>query len=367
MKTNFLRILSVVIASLLLVLNFTSCANQNESVAMEYKLNEKAVSQADISLFSLVTAIVNFQLGTNALTPEMWDMAYQEGNDTTVRDIVSAQAKAYLKGLLQAEYLCDYAYGIGMSDVQKDSVETYINALSQSFGSEKQLENYLSAYGTDVDALRQYMTLVIKQDTLYKSFYSEGGIRYEDVRAKKSAYFEENFHIADHILIKYSGELKDDGTEVPLTDEEKAQKLEEAKSLYNAVNAGLLDFDETLETYNEDTYKLGYPFGYFVPETFYWSGISPDVQDAVCEMNVGEIRFVNTDEGAYIIRKNEMNSALYASNGAFETYLESTLSQEDFLAECEKADGVVIHEEALSGIDASKIMPFDIDALGLQE
>ena len=364
MKTKILKSLSLFLALSLLVVSTVACAKKNAKTAMEYKIGDKAVSTAGISLYSLVTAVVNFQLGADALTPEMWDMAYQQGNDTTVRDIVAAQTKSYLKGLLQAEYLCDYAYGIGLSDEQKDSVTKYMQTLVSSFGSEKELDNFLSTYGADREALEKYMTLVVKQDTLYKSFYSEGGLRYNEVDGRKEEYFGENFHIADHILIKYSGGLKDDGTEIPLSDEQKAEKRDMAKALYNEIVNGVRDFDSALGEYNEDTYKLGYPFGYFVPETFYWSGISQDVQDAVCEMKEGEMRFVDTDEGAYIIRKNAMDTSLYASNGSFETYLESTLSQEDFLAECEKADGVVIYEDVTGDVDASKIPSFDINALG---
>jgi len=356
------KIITVLLA-LSLIVCLCACTPINSKTVMEYKAGNEILNSADQNLLSLVMAVVNFQLGADSLTPEMWDMEYQQDNDTTVKQIVVAQSKAYLEGLLQAEYLCDYAYGIGLSDEQNDSVEKYIESLTSSMGSEKELDKFLSTYGANAKTLERYMKLVMKQDTVYKSFYSEGGIRYNEVEARKEPYFEENFHVADHILIKYAGALKDDGTEIPLTDEEIEHKRSMAKNLYNEITNGVRSFDDALDEFNQDTYKLGYPFGYFVPETFYWSGISTDVQDAVLEMNDGEIKLVDTDEGAYIIRKNAMDSKLYASNGGFETYLESTLAQEDFLALCEAADGVVVYDDVISELDPALIPSFDIDSL----
>lgn len=356
------KIITVLLA-LFVIMCACACTPINSKTVMEYKAGNEILASADQNLLSLVMAVVNYQLGADSLTPEMWDMEYQADNDTTVKEIVVAQSKAYLEGLLQAEYLCDYAYGIGLSDEQNDSVEKYISSLASSMGSEKELDKYLSTYGANTKTLERYMKLVLKQDTLYQSFYAEGGIRYEDIEARKQPYFEENFHVADHILIKYAGALKDDGTEVPLTAEEIEQKRSMAKNLYNEITNGVRGFDEALDEFNQDTYKLGYPFGYFVPETFYWSGISTDVQDAVLAMNDGEIRLVDTESGAYIIRKNAMDGKLYASNGGFETYLESTLAQEDFLSLCEAADGVIVYDEVVSELDPSLIPSFDIDSL----
>jgi len=363
MRLYMKKIVSIVLAAAMLVCVFASCTKTPENALVCKDADGKVTGSVDTKLYSLLTAVVNFQLGADSLSEDMWDMQYQEGNDTTVRRIVIAQTKAYAKGLLQAEYLCDVSYKIGLSDEQKDSVDKYISTLVTSYGSQKALDGYLSSFGADVAALRRYMELVLKQNTLYESFYTEGGIRQEIVDAKKPSYFKEHFEIADHILVKYSGGLKDDGTEIPITDEEKEAKREAAKALYNEIVNGVRDFDEALEAYNDDTYKLGYPFGYFVPDSFYWTGISTDVQDAVNEMKAGEIRFVDTKDGAYIVRKNEMDETLFASNGNFETYIESTLAQEDFLEICEKSAAVEENEDIISQFDPALIPSFNIDAL----
>ncbi len=357
------KIISIVLAAAMLVLALVSCTKTPENAVVCKDADGKVTGSVNTKLYSLLTAVVNFQLGADSLSADMWDMNYQQGNDTTVRQIVIAQTKAYAEGLLQAEYLCDVTYKIGLSDEQKDSVDKYISSIVTSYGSEKALESYLSTFGADTEALRRYMELVLKQNTLYESFYTEGGIRHGVIEERKPSYFKEHFEIADHILVKYSGGLKDDGTEIPISDEEKETKRQAAKSLYNEIVNGLRDFDEALEAYNDDTYKFGYPFGYFVPDTFYWTGISTDVQDAVNEMKAGEIRFVDTEDGAYIVRKNEMDETLFASNGNFETYIESTLAQEDFLEICEKSVTVEENGDIISLFDPALIPSFNIDAL----
>ena len=365
MKTTFIKILSLFLALAIILCAFASCEKKNTKLAMQYKNSDgKVTGEIDQKLMSLIVAVVNFQLGTDALEDNMWDMAYQEGNDTTVKQIVMAQSTAYAKGLLQAEYLCDKVYNIGLSDKQQDSIDTYISDASALFGSKKEFENTLSVYGADIAALERYISLVLKQDTLFESLYAENGLRRNEIEQRKPQYFSEHYVICDHILLKYSAGIKDDGTTIPISEEEKSQKREKAKTLYNEITNGVRDFDEALGEFNEDTYKLGYPFGYFVPDSFYWSGISQKVQDAALEMQVSEIRFVDTEDGAYIIRKNEMNPALYASNGDFETYIDANLSQEDFLSVCDSADGIIVNNDVINELNPSTIPSFNIDTIG---
>ena len=365
MKKTLYRIVSVLLVISILLFSLASCTEKNVKTALSYNdANGKTISAIDIKLFSLMTSVVNFQLGTSSLEDSMWDMAYQDGNSTTVKEIVIAQSTAYAKGLLQAEYICDKVYSIGISKQQENSIDKYISELTASFGGEKNLENALSVYGTDIASLKRYMALVLKQDTLYQTLYSENGIRRENVETRKPEYFKEHFVICDHILVKYSGGLKDDGTEIPLDEAKKAEKRDFAKALYNEITNGLRDFDSALDEFNEDTYKLGYPFGYFVPDSFYWTGISEKVQDAALEMSEDEIRFVDTENGAYIIRKNKMNPSLHASNGSFSTYIDAQICQEDFLSMCETADGATINKEVIGEINPARVPPFNIDSFG---
>ena len=362
-----IAVLCVLLAAAIAFLAYGSFSAQDKTV-MEYTDEAaKASGKIDQSLMSLVMSVVNSELGVDLYAGTgIWNVEYQQGSDKTVKDIVVAQGKSYAEGLLQSEYLFDTFYGFTFPKNYETSIDSLVAGLVTSYGSKGKLDEYLSSFGTNTDSLKRYLTLVMKRDLLYKNLYSEGGVRYGEIEGLKKAEFENNYIIADHILIKYSGGMKDDGTEIPLSDSEKQQRLEKAQAIYNEIINGARDFDEALVEFGEDTYIIGYPFGYFVSKNFDWSGISAEVQNAVRQMNDGEIRFVDTESGAYIVRRNAMSPELYKSNGDFNTYLESNSAQNDFLDLCEKSCKVTIYEDALSELDPEVIPSFDMNLLGQQ-
>lgn len=357
-------VIALICLLLLMCTVLFGCKSSNNVAEIENG-SGKVVGEIDQKLMSLIMSVSNSQLGAEAYAgTDIWNTTYP-GSDKTVKDIVVAQARAYAVGLLQAEQLCDTVYGSGLSKEQISFVDSYIDELTTVYGGTKGFESVLSSYGTDVEALKRYMLLVIKRDAVYKTLYTqETGTRYPDIQSAKKDYFAKNFFVEDHILIKYSGGMKADGTEIPLSPEEQQAKREAAKALYAEIQNGVRTFDEALAEFGEDTYVLGYPFGYFISRDFDWSGMPSVVQSAVREMTEGEIRFVDAETGAYIVRKNQMNPELYKSNGNFDLYLESTIAQEDFLLQCEYAGDVNVDEELLAELDPENIPAFDMSLLG---
>ena len=357
-------VIALICLLLLMCTVLFGCKSSNNVAEIENG-SGKVVGEIDQKLMSLIMSVSNSQLGAEAYAgTDIWNTTYP-GSDKTVKDIVVAQARAYAVGLLQAEQLCDTVYGSGLSKEQISFVDSYIDELTSVYGGTKGFESVLSSYGTDVEALKRYMLLVIKRDAVYKTLYTqETGTRYPDIQSAKKDYFAKNFFVEDHILIKYSGGMKADGTEIPLSPEQQQAKREAAKALYAEIQNGVRTFDEALAEFGEDTYVLGYPFGYFISRDFDWSGMPSVVQSAVREMTEGEIRFVDAETGAYIVRKNQMNPELYKSNGNFDLYLESTIAQEDFLLQCEYAGDVNVDEELLAELDPENIPAFDMSLLG---
>ena len=357
-------VIALICLLLLMCTVLFGCKSSNNVAEIENG-SGKVVGEIDQKLMSLIMSVSNSQLGAEAYAgTDIWNTTYP-GSDKTVKDIVVAQARAYAVGLLQAEQLCDTVYGSGLSKEQISFVDSYIDELTTVYGGTKGFESVLSSYGTDIEALKRYMLLVIKRDAVYKTLYTqETGTRYPDIQSAKKDYFAKNFFVEDHILIKYSGGMKADGTEIPLSPEQQQSKYEAAKALYAEIQNGVRTFDEALAEFGEDTYVLGYPFGYFISRDFDWSGMPSVVQSAVREMTEGEIRFVDAETGAYIVRKNQMNPELYKSNGNFDLYLESTIAQEDFLLQCEYAGDVNVDEELLAELDPENIPAFDMSLLG---
>jgi hypothetical protein len=360
-----IAVLCVLLALAVAFLVAGPSSSKNKAVMKYTDEISKASGEIDQNLMSLVMSVVNSELGVDAYAGSgIWSAQYQEGSEKTVKDIVVAQGKSYAEGLLQAEYLFDCFYSFTFPKEYETHIDTFMSELVTAYCSKAKLEEYLSTFGTNTKSLSRYLTLVIKRDLLYKGLYSEDGLKYAEIEDLKKAEFEKNYFTADHILLKYSAGIKDDGTEIPLTAEEKQQKTEKAKTIYNEIINGARGFDDALIEFGEDTYVLGYPFGYFVSKNFDWSGISSDVQNSVREMEVGEVRFVDTEDGAYIVRKNPTAPELYKSNGDFNTYLESTAVQDDFLKLCEESCEITVNEELLSELDPEVIPSFDMSLLG---
>ncbi len=71
-------------------------------------------------------------------------------------------------------------------------------------------------------------------------------------------------------------------------------------------------FDKLIETYGEDEGMEKYPNGYYMTANSEYD--SPEVVKALFEMNVGEVRRVESDYGIHIIMKYELQDGGYADN-----------------------------------------------------
>ncbi len=363
MKKMLIRGAALCLALVMTVLCTVSCSEKNEGAVIRYVSDDgKTTATLDSSFMSLWIAVQNYQYLSYISAfdaAQGWDTVVDKQTGARLKDVMLDEAVRTASSMLEAEYLHDNVYKIEFSDEQEDSVNEYINSLVVSKGSQKALESELSMYGTSISALRRYMTLMLKYETLYESFYNENGIR-KITEQQKQSYFEENYAIIDHILFDMRGKQKDDGTVIPLTEEEENAKTAAAEELYSAISAGVVGFDEAKELYNEDAYAEQYPFGYFVTDdNTFWS----EFQHAALEMQEGEIRLVRTYAGLHIMRKNPMKGELYTSNGNFYDSLGTILSQEDFLLQLEGvSDGIAVNDSAAEKLDVSLIKPFAFDS-----
>lgn len=103
------------------------------------------------------------------------------------------------------------------------------------------------------------------------------------------AYYREHYRRANHILI-----LVDETA----SDEEKQQKQAEADAIYQRVIAGE-DFNTLVGELSEDPGKETNPEGYIFTD----NQMVPEFQNAVDELEVGEIGMCTTDYGIHIIKR----------------------------------------------------------------
>lgn len=335
------------------------CSDGKNQVMKLSDSNGKQVAVVDQSFMSLWIGLQNYQYSAYISAFEKiggWQTVVDRQTGKTLDDRMLDEAVETLKRMLCAEYIHDNVYDISFSKEQQNSVDAYIDTLVTNAGGKAALESALSAYGTNIDSLERFLVLSAKQNTLYTTFYSQGGA-YEVTDDMKKKYFEENYCIADHIFIDLRGTQKEDGTVIPLTDEQKSAKLSKAEEIYNALSSGVYSFDEAKAQFNEDAYSQQYPFGYFVSGD---GTFGQEFESAAMQMKEDELRFVQTSAGYHIILKKPMNGELYKSNGNFSDSLSTIISQNLFVELLETADlKVEINEEALNQLKPSLIKPFD--------
>lgn len=356
------RIISLFLCLTFVVMSMLSgCSSSDTKVALEYKdANGKVTGSIDQSLLSLIIAVINYQLGADSFSDSsMWDMEIDESG-TTVKDVVRAEACSYAEMLLRAEYLNDYVYGYGFSDKQQDSVDKKIDSAAERKGSKDNLKTYLSGYGSSIESLERFMVLETKLGTLQENLYSEKG-PFAVTDAEVKNFFAENYNIADFVCILLTGEEKDDGTTVPMSDEEKEEKRIHAKNILNQISAGAIDFEEAMANYSEADYTSVYPDGLLIPNNGTAQGINEEVSEKVRTMAEGDVDYVETQNAIYIVKKQKMNAELYRSKTGLAENLKQALESEDFTKQLATADGAQLYKDVANSLDPSLIPAFNVD------
>lgn len=175
--------------------------------------------------------------------------------------------------------------GLKLEDEDVASVEENLATLRSSYAQEAEYFGALEMLGTSEDALRAYMTDYMYMNKLYEKFENQYGMK--DTEIKK--YLDDNYVQAQHILISTDG----------LDDEQKAEKLNLAKTVLSKAKAGA-DFDSLVKEYGEDPGMEANPEGYL----FTKGEMVPEFETAAFALKVGKIsNLVETSYGYHIIKR----------------------------------------------------------------
>lgn len=349
MKTPLKTICSL-LASAMLTLALASCSSTKDVISYTDD-NGKVTASMNENMFSYHLSdsktFYLYGLGATGDSAELWNMkATEEGK--TVGDMALESVKTSAKKMVASahmfELLKDGDTEGGMAVVETEiekKVDSVVEQLTRSLGSKGELESYLSQFGVDIKNLRAYYTLYYKSEAIKASFTAT-----ED---EKKAYFADNYSIVKHILINTTFKVKDDGSRVSQTEEERAAQLARAEALSARLSAGE-DFDElwALPEY-QDADAAGaamYPEGYFVCEN---SKFTPEFEAAALDMKDGEIRTVNSTYGIHIMKKYPMDSEKYNLYSDVDAALSSAVASASYeKAVAPYAERVTVDEELLS-------------------
>ncbi len=324
MKNTFKKILCVCFALAVLCVNLTSCKNGEPIFSYG-----DAVMNENMFSYHLSDNKTYYLLGIGATgdAEEFWNMqASQEGK--TVGDMAFTSIVNNAKEIVASAYLYDETKkaaedktAFNEADIQiEKQIDTLVDQLTKSKGSKSALEEYLSGYGTNLQNLRAYYTLYFKMAAL------QGSVVVSE--QEKEEYFGKNYSVVKHILVNTSFKVRDDGSKVSLTEEEKADKVKLSEEINTRLLAGE-SFEELWEIYKDSDASgaAKYYEGYFVGPN---SSFTKEFQEAALDMEVGEIRTVESTYGIHIIKKYPTDAKKYNLYSDVEAELISDISNNKF-------------------------------------
>lgn len=251
MKTTTLRRLLSVVLCLALVMGavaMTACANKGKTLL---ELNGHTISSNQYQLLlSRVRGSLAYA-GYSVDSPTFWEMVIDsEGNtyDEYFRNAALADAKRYLA----AAVIFDEE-GLVLPQSYKDAIDEDIDEYIRDAGSKSALNSQLSAYGVNVDMLRDLYLLEAKYDYVQTYLYGAEG---EKIAANvRHDYLTEHAVCFKQVLIRafdYVYETDLNGDEIYYKVGENNAKVNNIA--YDVVNGNtrLDEYDKTIEDKNGD-------------------------------------------------------------------------------------------------------------------
>ncbi len=422
LKTKFkIRLIAAVIATILLTVSFYSCSSKGKTL-MSLEKSEVSVNMYQFWLSRYkADYITNYMGGKNKA--EFWDQIYDIQTNETNSDLLTKKITENAKTILAALYMFDeLKLELPKGDIEKVD-EMMADILAEvGEGSKTILNSELAKYGVNYNILKEiyineqkiaYLQLYLfgedasKISTAAKeSYYQENYLHFKQIYLfsnvkpvyvkdgngqeiyynddKKIAYDKENGtpdyvddtpvkdDKGDTIYYKEDGKIAydvvngkrayvygDDGflkTEECTVGEKKERKAL-ADELLTRVEAGE-NFERLIQDYNEDIAVDQYANG------FYYTAASPyyhaEILTALTEMEVGEVRLVNSAYGIHILKKYALDEGGYdvAANLDFFKDFNSQIMTEAFINKAaEYFDRIVIDKELLSLYSLKNVTP----------
>ena len=345
---------------MLALLLLCSCTDKNKNSAMNYvDPNGNTTASASQGLMSLWIGVQKDSSADYLAFVESeengWNMVLDEESGNTFSELFRRDCSLSLRNLLAVEYLHDYVFGFEFSYEQQKSVEKKIDTVAETFGSMNAFEQEMEKYGASVSDYERYLVLMLKQTTLFNTFYNDGGMRVISEESKQKL-FEDKYAIAYHIFFDMRGTVKDDGTVVSLTEQEKQAKTAFANEVYEKIQSGEISFENALLSYTEDAYASQYSKGYFVTDD---GKYFKEFTEGVFSLATDEITMVQSQAGIHIIKRYPMDGSLYDDDEEVYASITEQLITEDFSALVSSvSDGVVMNDEIIGRLDAALIKPF---------
>ena len=351
------KLLSAAALALILALTLpalVSCADRGDVVV---SVGNVEVDEAMYTFFmsSYKRSFLTAYEGSGAAdTESFWSTVRDDG--MTMEEYFNAVALENVKKYAAAAWMFDYMDRQFTNDMKKRVNNNIDDIIINEFdGDEDAFNDHLRSLGIDRDVLYDVYVLDEKQDYMYEYLYGpSGAIEVPD--SDKLKYVQDNYAHIEHIYVNNvftyetdeNGEYVYDedgyGIEVPLSDDEITAANKKIKAIEDGI-ADNEDFHELWLDYSEDhLYADGY---YLLPTTPYIK----EIVDTSFEMDVGEIRKLQTSNGVHFIKRLPIEGTpwSYDTNDDFFDGFDDELHSYLFAVMVgEYAEDAVINDEAVA-------------------
>ena len=301
-------------------------------------------------------------------TEEFWNAENTSG--LTNEEYLTRQIETRIKYYLIAQKLFD-DLKLTLDEEVKDAIESDINDQIEYYGSKSEFNTALSEeYGINISVLRSIFTAEEKYQKVYDHLYDTASGINTATPDDLESYYRDNY-----VRVKYVMFLKDvkyvydeNGKRVmdsngyykfdELTDDEKAQVKANFERVYDDVSSGG-DIGQYMKEYMEEFgYDASeYPNGYYISADDYMTHTA-DVTSAALEMNIGEVRKLETESSYFVIQKFELIDNAYSTipdSDQF-TYLVAYCNNEKFSKEFNTyAENIIVDSEITGKYPLSSI------------
>ena len=245
------RLLTVVLCLTMLVggLTMTACSNKGD-VLLELEGNEITANQYQF-LLSRVKGSLHYT-GYNVESADFWNMIIDDKNNTYddyFRNAVLEDARRYLAALAIFE-----EKGLVLPQAYLDNIDEEIEGFLNDAGSKSALNTQLSAYGVNVDILRDIYVIEAKYEYLQETIYGKDGeLLSADARM---AYLNEHSVAFKQVLIRsfdYVYEVDDNGDEIYYLPNENNSKVNNIAYDKSGGAPRVDEFGKTIVDKNGDT------------------------------------------------------------------------------------------------------------------
>ncbi len=351
MKNGLKRVLAVLLAAVMLTL--VGCSNTVKVM----ELDGYAVTGNEYTYWlSVYKSYFLYYYNNSKDTVAFWESEAPDGR--SFEEYATDIARGNVARNLAAQMLFD-RHRLKLEEETLQDIKDSIAAEIDYYGSRSAFNEVLKTLGINVDMLEDIYIGEAKAAALQDFLYGENGT-VEITEEEYAAYFADNYvHIKYMIIYTESTAVTDEEGNLTydktgemvtrdFTEEEKNAIQARIEVAYQEAKNGR-DFDELVKIYS-DVDMSGYPEGFFLAARD-CAAHDPLVSGAALQMEVGEVKKVESDYATFLIQKCPMPAFSALSEDAMKsmTGFLSVAKEDFFLAMLsEEAKGVSVEEEAIA-------------------